>query len=454
MGVSLYSHAGHDRAGVSATARTVAALDVGSSKICCIIAEVRGFRRKRGDSLPVARITGLGVQAAQGVSGGVVVDADAAEKAVRLAVDAAERMAGTTIESILVNLSARPECTSLPAEMDVPGGGPVRRKHVDQLVSQALSHFHLPKREIVHVVPSGFSLDGGPWTPVAEGLHADRLKARVNVISVPRGSLRNLQMVLSRCMLEAPSFVLAVHAAARAVLVDDESALGAVVVDMGAETTGVGLYVGGRLEAAAQVPLGGMFVTRDLALGLGIPLQEAERIKTLHGSVLPGIDDDGEMLEVPMLGEEGAGAVQQVPRSLLGGIIRPRMEEILELVREQLDAAGAKKLGIARAVITGGASQIVGLRELAERILEMPVRIGKPRPFAGLPQEMETPAFSVVAGLLRSAIQPDGHRFLLPAEESESPRPEPAAALTGTEGKAARPGGYFSRMRAWLAESF
>ncbi len=452
MGVSLYSHGGHDKAGVPGTARTVAVLDVGSSKICCIIAEVRGFRRKRGDSLPVARITGLGVQAAQGVNGGVVVDAAAAEKAVRVAVDAAERMAGTTIETILVNVSARPECVTLPAEVDIPGGGAVRRKHVDQLVSQALSHFHLPKREIVHVTPAGFSLDDAPWSPVAEGLHADRLKARVNVISVPRGALRNLQMVLSRCMLEAPVFVLSVHAAARAVLVDDESELGAVVVDLGAETTDVGLYLGGRLEAAAQIPLGGMFVTRDLALGLGIPLQEAERMKTLHGSVLPGIEDDGEMLEVPMLGEEGASGMQQVPRSLMGGIIRPRMEEILELVHEQLEAAGARKLGITRAVVTGGASQLVGLRELAERILEMPVRIGKPRPFAGLPQELETPAFSVAAGLLRSAIQPDGQRFLLPEGGRERSHAEPVT--TGVEGKMPRSESYLSRMRSWFAENF
>ena len=439
--VPLHSRKGGEQAGGGLGARTIAALDIGSSKICCVIAEVRRVGRRGGDAVPAARITGIGVQAACGVRGGVIVDQQAAERAVRLAVDAAERTAGVTLEEVMVNISGgRPGCVTLPGETEIAGGGPIRARHVEQAVARAVAAFRLPKREIVHVTPAAFSLDGGPETRRAEGLHADRLKAVVNVVNIDRGPLRNLEQLLARCLLKPTGVVVSAQAAARAVMVDDEAELGVAVVDLGAETTSISLHLRGRLEHAATLSLGSAHITRDLALGLNIPLAEAERLKTLHGSVLPGVDDDVEMLELPLLGEEGAGAQQQVPRSLLSGIIRPRAEEILELVGEQLRAGGAARLGIRRVVLTGGGSQLIGLREMAERVLGMTARIGAPRPFAGLPKAMVTPTFAVVAGLLRGAAEPDGQAFLPRAVAAEE-----RVARTGT-------GGYLARVKAWLGE--
>jgi cell division protein FtsA len=437
--VSLYPQGGE---GAGMGARTVAALDVGSSKICCVIAEVRRFRGQRHEQLLPARITGIGVQASRGVRGGVIVDAEAAEAAVRRAVDAAERMAGVTLEEVMVNISGgRPGCDTLSAEMQVPGGGPVKPRHVSQLVQQALSRFDRPRREVVHVTPAAFSLDGSPETRArVTGMHADRLRAAVNVISLERGPLRNLEGLLARCMLRPAGIMMSAHAAARAVLVDDEAELGAAVIDIGADTTSMALFIRGRLEHAATLPVGSGHITRDLALGLNVPLGEAERLKTLHGSVLPGLDEDTEMLDLPQLGEEGAGSLQQVPRSLLTGIIRPRVEEILELARERLVEGGMRRLGVRRVVLTGGGAQLVGLREMSERVLEATARTGVPRPFTGLPQAMESPMFAVAAGLLRNAMEPAGQTFLPAASEPAE------AQQTGTGG------GYLSRVRAWFGD--
>ncbi len=440
--VSLYPSKSGEPASLSG-ARLVAALDIGSSKISCMIGEVRGLKRRSGGAVPAARITGFGVQAARGVRGGVVVDATAAEQAVRLAVDAAERMAGVRLEEVHVNISGgQPKCETVQAEISIDGGGPVGARHVARVIGQALGRCRAQDgREIVHVTAARFSLDGGPGLLKAEGLHADRLRADVNVISLQRGVLRNLEMVIERCMLRPAGFVIAPYAAARAVAVADELELGVTVVEIGAANTTWAAFEDGRLEAAGAIPVGSGHVTNDIAMLLGVPLKEAERLKTLDGSVLPGIGDDNDAISASMLGEMGAGAMQQLPRSMLDKVIRARMEEILEMTRDALRACPARTAGH-RLVLTGGGSQLVGLRELAEQIFGAPVRIGQPRQIAGMPQVMETAAFAGVAGLLRAAMEPDDLGFL-PAHEAMAG----AELETGT-------GGYFSRVRQWFGQSF
>ena len=440
--VPLYGSSGNGHPAHGQAARLVAALDVGSSKISCMIGEMRGLKRRSGNAVPALRITGVGVQAARGVRGGVVTDAGGAERAVRRAVDSAERMAGVTLEEVFVNISGgRPLCETLTARMDVPGGGPVDRGHVAQVVSRALNQRRDDRREVVHVTPAQFVLDGGPGVPRAEGMYADSLAAHVNVVSVERGPLRNLEQVIARCMLKPAGFLVAPYAAARAVLVKDEIELGVTVIEIGAANTSVAVFAEGRLEHACVIPVGSAHITSDIAIGLGTSLEEAERLKTLNGSVLPGVEDDLEDIGVSMLGESGPDASQRLPRSYLNGVIRPRAEEILELARDEIMACPAARNG-RRVVLTGGGCQLVGMREMAERVLERTVRIGAPRQIAGMPQGMETPAFAVVAGLLRGALESDSQSFLLPPEGMRS-----EMRATGTDG-------YFSRVKQWINQSF
>ncbi len=408
-----------------------------------MIGEVRGLKKRGPAASPALRITGFGVQASRGIKGGVVVDVAEAEKAIRMAVDAAERSAGTEIEEVWVNISGgQPRCTTLSAEMDIKGGGPVGAHHLRQLTARAVASFDEGTREVVHVAPAAFHLDGGPATPVVAGMYADRLRARVNVISVDRGPLRNLEMVIERSMLRPAGFVIAPWAAARAVLTDDERELGAIVVEVGAANTSIAVVVEGRLEHAAMAPVGSQHITRDIAIGLRTPLSEAERLKTVSGSALPGMHDDLEEIRALMLGEEGPGGAQQLPRSMLGAIIRPRVEEILELARDEIEACKASA-GIRQVVLTGGGSQLCGMREMAEKVLGRNVRIGMPREMAGLPRMMASPAHAGVAGLVRMAMSPDGQGFQLAGNE---------LARAGAPDDGAD--GYFSRVKRWLGQSF
>ncbi|MCF6195896.1 MAG: cell division protein FtsA, partial [Emcibacter sp.] len=219
--------------------QTIAALDIGTSKICCFIATV-------GEGKP--QVIGIGHQMSKGLKSGTVVDMEETETSIRAAVDTAERMAGVTVEDVHMNISGgRPRCTTLRAEIRVEGGGPVGAHHVSRVVAQATGTFSEPAREVVHVTPSSFHLDGGPAVLLAEGMYADRLGVRVNAVSVDRGPLRNLETMIERCMLRPAGFVIAPYAAARAVQTDDERELGVVVVEVGAASTSVAIFAEGRL---------------------------------------------------------------------------------------------------------------------------------------------------------------------------------------------------------------
>jgi cell division protein FtsA len=232
--------------------------------------------------------------------------------------------------------------------------------------------------------------------------------------------------------------VAAPYMAGLAGLADDEADLGAAVVDLGAGTTTIAVFAGGRFVHADGFALGGAHVTMDLARGLPAAIADAERIKTLHGHAIVGSSDDRDMIPVTPVGEDEREPPHLLSRAKVVGIIKPRVEEILEMVRDRLGASPFAAEPGGRVVLTGGSSQLTGLPELASRILGRPVRIGRPLGIAGLPDAAKGPAFAATAGLL---IYPQ----LANLEQFEARRLRPA--MTGTDG-------YFSRVGRWLRESF
>ena len=415
----------------------IAAVDIGSSKIACLIGQALPSRGRPGDEAPL-RILGLGHQAARGVRGGTVVDVEEAERAIRLAVDAAERMAQRTISAIYVNVSGgRPQSTTYRATVQVPSGE-VTEPDVDAAIIAALKLCAPGKRAIMHVAPGRFALDEAKGVEHPVGMFGDQLTAEVNVVTADAAALRNLSQAVARCHLEVAGSAVASYAAAKSVLAADELALGVTLIDMGSATTGVSVFYDGHLVFADSVPLGGQHITNDIAQGLSTTIAHAERMKTLWGSAIASGADDRESIQVPLLGERGADTIHSVPKSLLTGIIRPRLEEIYDLMRQRIAASPAARLGAARAVLTGGGSQLNGAREMASHWFSTQVRAGGPVPLPGMPDAGNTPGFAVAAGLLLYALNPDRHFAIPPAQlVAEAPQSK----------------SYVRRVGRWLAES-
>jgi cell division protein FtsA len=250
--------------------------------------------------------------------------------------------------------------------------------------------------------------------------------------------VRNLMLAVERCHLAVEALVAGPYVAGLSALADDEADLGAAVVDMGAGTTGIAVFAGGRFVHVDGFTLGGRHVTTDLARGLNASVADAERIKTLYGSVLAGGADEHDMITIPPVGHDERDTPQFVPRSALIRIIKPRIEEILEMVRDRLAASPFAAEPSGRVVLTGGASQLSGLADLAARILNRPVRVGRSLGISGLPEEAKGPAFATATGLL---VYPQMAHL-----EHFEPR-RTRNATTGT-------GSYIARVGRWLRESF
>jgi cell division protein FtsA len=374
----------------------IAVLDVGTGKMCCLIA------RRRDGRLD---LLGAGYQLAEGLRAGEIVDAEAAEASILAVVHEAEQQAGRTVEELIVGISGgRPE--SLITAVDVELGG---RAVGPADVAHALAHARAQARaeglETLHALPVTITLDGSQPLRDARGMHGDHLRIAVHLVRVASAPLHNLLAAIERCHLEVAAVIAAPYAAGLASLSSDEAMFGAIVLDLGAGTTGVARFADGRLQELATLPLGGNHVTQDLAFGLSTGRAQAERLKTLYGSVLVRAGDRRQHLEVPGIGDPAQPPVQIVSRSRLTEIIRPRMEEIFQLARARLDLRRLPITG-RRLVLTGGGSQLEGAVELAEETFGMPARIGRARAFGDSFDDLM--AATTAAGLLRWAGEDDG----------------------------------------------
>ena len=406
----------------------IAALDIGSSKICCLLAQPLN----EGG----VRVIGTGHHVSKGVRGGAVIDMDAAQNATLTAVSAAEELAGEQIREVVVNVSGgNLSSETYNVELAI-SGREINETDMRKALAQSNSIQHDADREILHCLPVGYSLDSTRGIRDPRGMFAETLGVNINVISARTATLRNLANCLGRCHLDIEIAVAAPYASGLACLVEDEVDLGVTIVDMGGGTTTIAVFYDGEVIHADSIPVGGQHVTSDIARGLSTSLAHAERMKTLYGSAIPSPSDERELIDVPLIGEENTNQPNHVPRSLLNGIIRPRMEETFELVRSRLEVAGMDRISGRRLVLTGGASQLQGARELATLVLEKQVRMGRPMRISGLAEATSGPAFSTCAGLVRFA-----------AERHADVRDQIDATPAGV-------GGRFSRLSHWLRENF
>lgn len=380
----------------------VAALDIGTTKVTCLIARQEGTRPPR--------IIGIGHHVSKGVRNGAIVDMDEAEAAVRSAVGAAEEMAGANIHDVWVAVSGAHFKSRLVAYDIGISGHEIGDQDLRKILDASRLAGELPEdQEIVHSIPVGYSIDGNKGVRDPRGMFGDRLGVNLHVVTASANALRNIETCIHRCHLGIEGRVISPYASAMSALVEDEMKLGVTLIDLGGGTTSISVFFDGELIHADCVPIGGLNVTNDIARGLSTPVQHAERMKTLYGNCMPSPSDDREVIKVPLIGEEQTGETNPVPRSMLVGIIRPRMEETLEMVRDRLNAAGFEKMSGPRVVLTGGASLLPGVRELAGEVLgKSQVRMAKPRYLEGMAEAASGPQFSVCAGLISHAFESPG----------------------------------------------
>ncbi len=376
----------------AAKAGLIAALDIGTAKIACLVAALDAEGR------PV--FAGIGHQRSRGLKSGVVVDAEEAERAVRAAIGQAERMAGVSIERATLALGCgriRSARFVARATLDT---GIVRPDDLDRVLAGGEAYLQRDGRTLVHVDHSDWQLDqtAGVRNPV--GMAARQLAVELGAVTADEGPVRNLAAIIERCHVTLGALTATPVASAHAVTTLEERQLGALVIDIGAGMTCLARFVDGRLEQVEAIPVGGNHVTSDLAKGLATSQVEAERIKTLYGTLVRATSDDSEVISYPVIGQEDEPTVAQTSRARVRELIAPRIEQLFDLVAERLQADHAELTGVGCVVLTGGSSQLVGLNGLWMQRFGGSARIGRPRPIGRLPANLCSPAFATVIGLV------------------------------------------------------
>ena len=379
---------------------TVAALDIGSSKTVCLIAQVV-------DDHGTMNVVGVGHQASQGIKSGTITDLKAVENVIRHTVHAAENMAAKTLKGyplreVVVNLPpvhARQQIEQIDINIS---GHDVTETDMYRALARAQKNAKQkhPDDVFVHSIAASCNIDGQSGILEPVGMIGENLHMDVNIISADHNAIKNMSTCIERSHLDIISFCHSAYAAGLSTLVEDELELGSTIIDMGGGITSIAVFAGKKLIYIDSIPIGGQHVTNDVARGLTTTISNAERLKTLYGSAMGTMSDEGEMIDVPQVGEDHMTTHRNIPRSYLVGIIQPRLEEIFEGVRARLEASGLSNIAGRRIVLTGGASQIPGLRDIAQYILDKQVRLGRPIRTNGLPEVMQGPDFATTTGLL------------------------------------------------------
>lgn len=385
-------------------------IDLGSDKVVCFILQFtpdleKSFGEDGTTVLPrnvAFRVIGVATTRSRGLSLGEIEKIDEAQKAIRTVVQAAQKMAGVLLEDVLVSFSGgMPKSYGIVGTTDIGG-----RQVTERDIGAALTNSEIPDygsaREVIHALPVNFALDDRSGLVDPRGQLGNQLTVDVHLMTIDQSVVDNVIQVVKGCDLDLAGLCFAPYLAGTSSLTEDELNLGAASVDLGAGVSGVTIFLKKQMIYGGTIRMGGSHVTRDITKAFNLSFDTAERIKNLHGGLISTGRDDRDLIEI----QNSSGDKITVSRSELIGVIRPRVEEILEEILEQLEIAGFSKLSSKRIIFTGGASQIPGLFEIATRILDCSVRIGKPLRVQGLPHAANGPAFSAAVGLALHAGHP------------------------------------------------
>lgn len=376
---------------------TIAALDIGSSKVCCVIAKISRDKR--------INVIGYGYNASKGIKNGVVTDINQATLSVCNAVEAAEQMANERIDRVIVNISGdKVKSTIKDASISINKNRPVNEADINKVIDRGINKINVDGHELIHCLPTSYRLNGGEEIKDPRNIFGENLSVDILLGLVPDIQYRNLSSVIENSHLEIAGKAFSSYASGLSCLVDDEKEIGATVIDIGGGTTSIASFKHGHPVYFSSIAVGGNNVTNDIAYGLTTSFAHAERLKTLHGCAFLSTQDKSELINVYPVGEEDDSCIKQVPKSDLISIITPRIEEIFELVNLKFKEYGVADISSHRVVLTGGASQLSGIREVASMVLDKQVRLGRPKNIANLPDNLYGPSFSTCVGLLLFAL--------------------------------------------------
>jgi cell division protein FtsA len=384
--------------------QTVVALDIGTTKICTLVAEV---------GPPPAgskRIVGVGTVPSKGIRRGVVVDVGEVANAVLESIRLAERTSGYEIASAYVGLAgAHISAVNNRGVVAInQGERGIRSLDVDRVLEAARAIDIPQNREILHVIPRSYSVDGEDGVRDPIGMQAYRLEVEAHIVTGSTSSIRNLVNCVQNAGVQIDALVLEPLASGETVLTDIERDMGVALVDIGGGTTDIALFIEGSIWHTVVLPTGGEQITKDIAVGLRTPFTVAEDVKVKYGHALPQAVMADEMLKINMFGED---VQQQVPRQFLSEIVEARVEEIFELILKEIKRSGYDGLLPAGVVICGGTAELPGIRDVAREVLGLPVRIGEPQELQGLVDTLQSPAFATSVGLLDWGIKHDLSRL-------------------------------------------
>ena len=402
----------------------VVGLDIGTSKIVAVVAEI--------DEEGRVELVALGSSPSQGLKKGVVINIDSTVEAIGKAVAEAERMANVKISSVFAGIAGS-HIRSLNSHGIVAiRSTEVEDEDVERVIDAAKAVAIPADQRILHVLPQEFVIDDQDGIHQPVGMSGVRLEAKVHLVTGSISAAQNITKCIHRCDLEVEDVILEQLASSHSVLTDDERDLGVLLVDMGGGTTDIAVFADGAIRHTAVIPIAGDQVTNDIAVAFRTPTQFAEEIKVKYACALTQLASPDDTIEVPGVGDRSA---RRLARQTLAEIVEPRYEELLGLVQGELRRSGFEEVCAAGVVLTGGTSKMEGVVELAEEIFHMPVRLGVPQHVSGLSEVSRNPIHATGVGLL-----------LYGQQRRRQPRSEPIDTRSRQ--------GLLKRMAEWFRQNF
>ena len=367
---------------------TILAIDIGSTKICAIIAEIKDSE---------VTIQGHGISKSQGVKKGAITNIELASKSIKKAINDAKRIAGSNITSATVSISnAYAKSLNSTGIVNIPHKD-ISIKEINRVMQTALYNANVPTEyDVIHVLPYNFRVDDQDFIEDPFGMNASRMEVDVNIIMTQKSNLSNLKKAVRSAGVEIDGIVLSGYASAIATMDEDEKELGVAVIDLGGQTSNLVIHTGNSIRYNDFLGVGSNHITNDLSMALHTPLQIAENVKIRHGNL---IESSNEIIELPIIGDEETR--NGVSLEVVHSVIFSRVEEALMILAKSLEKSALKEQIGAGIILTGGMTKLKGIRELAQAIFSgMPVRVAYPDKVNGLFDELKDPAYSTVVGLL------------------------------------------------------